>query len=111
MTSESREDVRVPRYGPKEIGLRHQMDRLSLLVSAARDLVQPGTLGFTVVRATYPAILDGINAMDRARADAKRWRGRMTESCLALNEGEAKLLSLWADCCSDILRPVVERAA
>lgn len=65
----------------------------------------------TVIKVTYPAILESVNAMDKARADARRWRGQMTESCLARNEAEAKLFSLWIDCCSDVLRSVMERAA
>jgi hypothetical protein len=103
--------TRVPRFGPEEIALRHRIDRLSLLVSTARGQAKPDRLATTVIKVTYPSILDGLNAMDRARAMAKRWRGEMTEHALRENEANARLLSLHADVCGDILRRAIGATA
>lgn len=105
------DSMRVAKYGREEIALRHRIDRLSLMVSAARPLVRDGELADTVIRLTYPSILDGVGAMDKRRASAKRWRGAMTEYCLGENEAAARLLSLHADVCADVLRSVIRRAA
>lgn len=112
MTCENRDSSRrTPKYGPNEIALRHQLDRLSLLVSAARPRVLTGDLADTVVRVTYPSILEGVNALDKNRACAKRFRGEMTEYCLETNEASAALLKLHAEVCSDVLRANIEVAA
>ena len=101
----------VPRYGPEEIRLRHAIDRLSLRVSTARDQAVPTRLSAVVIKTTYPSILDGLSAMDRARERAKRFHGRMTEWALRDNESEARLLLLHADVCRTILQQALRAAA
>lgn len=96
--------ARVARFGPQEIILRDRLNRLSLLVSSVRQNVASGTLAMTVVKITYPAIIDRIGALDRNRDRAKRFHGQMTQSALEENEGEARLLNLWVDCCSAVLK-------
>lgn len=94
---------RVPRFGPEEISLRHRVDRLSLLVSASRNRADADTLADTVIRKTYPSILDGLNAMDRNRNNARKFRGEMTMFALNANEANAAFFLVCCEVCQDVL--------
>lgn len=94
----------VPRYGPEEIALRHEVDRLSIMVSAARSSVTAGSLAHTVVHATYPAILQGVGKCDQRRARSRQFFQAQTEASLRDTEGDARLLNAWADTCQTVLR-------
>lgn len=92
------------KYGSHEIELRHRVNRLSLLVSAARGNVRPGTLPDTVIRTTYPSILSAIAKLDDRRAESNRNWGQITEHYFSSNEYDAELLCLHAHVCIEVLR-------